>query len=189
MPKRIAAVDDRTLMREVGQLADEVLLLPRQVAFLTGLSVDMLAERMRTRPPKPPFPEPREKPRAALWYSLGAIRAYRFWLANQAEARAMSAYRLPTLATWLERAPETGDRYPFALVGFSRRPVDIWLTIRGEVAMGRGDRVRWLMLHEFERERTLAANYEHWWDGRGPIARAAAGPRKHRVSGDRAPNA
>lgn len=73
MPKRVAAVDDQTLLREVGHLSDEILLLPRQVAFLTGLSVDMLAERMRTRPPKPPYPEPPEKPRAALWYSLGAV--------------------------------------------------------------------------------------------------------------------
>ncbi|MGN6094264.1 MAG: hypothetical protein ACTHOL_18085 [Luteibacter jiangsuensis] len=56
MPKRIAAIDDQTLLREVGHLSDEILLLPSQVAFLTGLSVDMLSERMRTRPPAPPVP-------------------------------------------------------------------------------------------------------------------------------------
>lgn len=77
MPKRRHVIDDETLRREAGHLAGEVLLLPRQVALLTGLSIGQLKERLRTNPSKPPHPEPREKERKALWYSLGAVRRYR----------------------------------------------------------------------------------------------------------------
>lgn len=86
MPRRKHAIDDETLRREVGDLADEVLLLPQQVTLLTGLSVGQLKERQRTRPPKHPHPEPREKERKALWYSLGAVRRYREWV-KDAHAR------------------------------------------------------------------------------------------------------
>jgi hypothetical protein len=51
MPKRVPAISDDLILREVGHLADEVLLLPAQVQLLTGLSIGQLKERMRTRPP------------------------------------------------------------------------------------------------------------------------------------------
>lgn len=51
MPRRVAAVSTEFLTREVDHLDDSVLLLPQQVFILTGLSLGMLKERMRTRPP------------------------------------------------------------------------------------------------------------------------------------------
>lgn len=187
MPRRIAAVEDQTLLREVGHLSDEVLLLPRQVAFLTGLSVGMLAERLRTRPPKPPFPEPREKPRGALWYSLGSVRAYRSWLRDQTEAHGSVIYRLSSFAAWLDADPDEWaplHRYPIALVGLSRRPVDVWQTVRGEVAMSRSDSIVWMTREGFSRERHEAEGYEEWWRGRLDAAASLGivpGPRRRNV--------
>ena len=66
MPKCVAVVSDDFILREVGHLADEVLLLPAQVQLLTGLSIGQLKERMRMSPPKPPHAEPRERKRAAV---------------------------------------------------------------------------------------------------------------------------
>jgi hypothetical protein len=74
VPKRIPATTDEVLRREAGALPDEVLVLPEQMIILTGLTVANLKERMRTRPPKPPHPEPRDKPGQALWFSLGEVR-------------------------------------------------------------------------------------------------------------------
>ena len=85
MPKRIPAIEDEILRREASDLSDEVLLLPRQVVLLTGLSTGMLKERLRTRPPQPPYPEPRERSCQALWYS---IRRFRVARAEQAAADA-----------------------------------------------------------------------------------------------------
>jgi hypothetical protein len=93
MPKRIPAIDDQILRREAGDLSDEVLLLPRQVALLTGLSVGILKERRRTRPPQPPFPEPRDRPGQVLWYSMGEIRRFRSARAEQAAIDAELAKR------------------------------------------------------------------------------------------------
>lgn len=152
MPKRKPAIDDDTLRREVGHLADEVLLLPQQVSLLTGLSVGMLKERLRTQPPKPPHPEPREATRKALWYSLGSVRRYREWVSEQAEANAAIAkkrqgQRLPGFSAWLAAA--STEAWPVALVGPSKRPVDAWSTIRGEVEMARSDRIQWMTREEY----------------------------------------
>lgn len=150
MPRRKPAIDDETLRREVGGLADEVLLLPQQVILLTGLSVGQLKERQRTRPPKPPHPEPREKERKALWYSLGAVRRYREWVKEQAEVNAVIAKRQPGgFAGWLNSADPPSQPWPFAIIGPFKLPVDVWATIRGEVAMGRADPIRWLTLVEY----------------------------------------
>ena len=158
MPKRIPAIPDDVLIREAGHLADEVLLLPRQVQVLTGLSVSQLKERLRTRPPKPPYPEPRERPRDALWYSLGEIRRYRGARAEQAEVNAELAKRGFGFAAWVAGRPT--DPWPFALVGPHRRPVDIWATIRGEVPMARTDRLAWLTLDGYLLERLRAEQDE-----------------------------
>ncbi|MGH8156968.1 MAG: hypothetical protein ACREPQ_02515 [Rhodanobacter sp.] len=152
MPRRSPAIDDDTLRREVGHLADDVLLLPQQVTLLTGLSPGMLKERLRTRPPKPPHPEPREGERKALWYSLGSVRRYRAWLSEQAEVNAVikrkrERQRTPGFSSWLATAGT--DPWPIALLGPRRRPVDAWSTIRGEVEMGRGDRIQWMTRAEF----------------------------------------
>jgi len=102
MPRRKPAIDDEILRREVGTLADEVLLLPSQVLLICGLSEWQLKEHRRTRPPKPPHPEPREKPRAAPWYSLGACRHYRVWKQEQADVNAEIARRKANgFAAWL----------------------------------------------------------------------------------------
>lgn len=155
MPKRLAAIPDDVLIREAGHLSDELLLLPRQVQFLTGLSVGQLKERLRTRPPKPPHPEPREKPRDALWYSLGEIRRYRGARAEQAEVNAELARRGFGFAAWLANHPS--NPWPFALVGPNRRPVDIWATIRGEAPMSRTDGLAWFTLDDYLRERLRAS--------------------------------
>jgi len=162
MPRRKPAIDDETLRREVGNLADEVLLLPVQVVLICGLSEWQLKEHRRTRPPKPPHPEPREKPRAAPWYSLGACRHYRKWLQEQEAANAVMAKRkaqrqFAGFADWLNNANMQCEPWPCALVGSYKRPVDAWATIRGEVAMGRGDRIRWLSLDEYLDARLKAA--------------------------------
>lgn len=159
MPKRVPAIPDDILRREVGHLADDVLLLPIQVTLLTGLSVGQLKERLRTRPPQPPHPEPRERPKEALWYSLGEVRRFR---AHRVERAAMNA-ELAKLgfragfAMWLNTGTVQSDPWPFALVGPHKRPVDVWGTIRGEVAMGRGDRISWLTLPEYLEARQKAA--------------------------------
>jgi hypothetical protein len=161
MPRRKPAIDDETLRREVGDLADEVLLLPQQVTLLTGLSVGQLKERQRTRPPKPPHPEPREKERKALWYSLGAVRRYREWVKEQAEVNAVIAKREPGgFAAWLNSADFQSEPWPFAMVGPFKRPVDAWATIRGEVNMGRIDVIRWLDLDQYLDARKNAAAAE-----------------------------
>ena len=156
MPKRVPAITDDLLIREVGHLADEVLLLPRQVQVLTGLSVSQLKERLRRRPPQPPLPEPREGPRDALWYSLGEIRRYRGARAEQAQVNAELVKR--GFSAWIAGHPT--DPWPFALVGPHKRPVDIWATIRGEVPMARGDGLAWLTLDGYLRERLRASHDE-----------------------------
>lgn len=162
MPRRKPAIDDATLRREVGDLADEVLLLPQQVTLLTGLSVGQLKERQRTRPPKPPHPEPREKERKALWYSLGAVRRYREWVKEQAEVNAIIAKRQPGgFAGWLNSADLQSEPWPFAIVGPYKRPVDAWATIRGEVTMARVDPIRWLTVVEYLEARLVAAQAQN----------------------------
>lgn len=158
MPRRKPAIDDETLRREVGDLANEVLLLPQQVTLLTGLSVGQLKERQRTRPPKPPHPEPREKERKALWYSLGAVRRYREWVKEQAEVNAVIAKRQRGgFAGWLNSADLQSEPWPFAMIGPFKRPVDAWATIRGEASMGRSDAIRWLDLDQYLVARKNAA--------------------------------
>jgi len=150
MPRRKPAIDDETLRREVGDLADEVLLLPQQVALITGLSVGQLKERQRTRPPNPPHPEPREKERKALWYSLGAVRGYREWVKEQAAVNAAIAKRqFGGFAAWLNGADLQSEPWPCAMIGPFKRPVDAWATIRGEVSMGRSAFIRWLDLDQY----------------------------------------
>ena len=158
MPRRKPAIDDETLRREVGDLADEVLLLPQQVTLLTGLSVGQLKERQRTRPPKPPHPEPREKERKALWYSLGAVRRYRGWVKEQAAVNAVIAKRqFDGFSAWLNGADLQSEPWPCAMIGPFKRPVDAWATIRGEVDMRRSDPIRWLDLDQYLAARKNAA--------------------------------
>jgi hypothetical protein len=115
--------------------------------MLTGLSVWQLKDRGRTRPPKPPHPEPKEKPTDLPWYSLGEVRAFRKWRLEQAEITAVIAERKERqgpygFSGWL--AHVTPDPWPIALLGSLHRPVDAWSTIRGDVAMGRSDRIEWM---------------------------------------------
>ena len=144
-------------------LADDVLLLPSQLILLVGLSVDQLKERQRRKPPQPPHPEPREKPKQAVWYSLGEVRRYRAERAEQAklkaEVDAVMAQRgtHPGFATWLNTSKGHGETWPCAIVGPHGKPVDAWATIRGEVAMGRGDTIRWLTLADYLDARQSAA--------------------------------
>jgi hypothetical protein len=162
MPRRKPAIDDETLRREVGNLADEVLLLPVQVMLICGLSEWQLKEHRRTKPPKPPHPEPREKPRDAPWYSLGECRGYRKWKQEQAAANAVMAKRkaersFAGFVAWLNTANLQSEPWPFAITGPHRTPVDAWATIRGEVAMERTDPIEWLTLGEYLDARQKAA--------------------------------
>jgi len=166
MPARVPAVSDEVLRREVGMLADDVLLLPSQLIMLVGLSIDQLKERQRRKPPQPPHPEPREKPKQAVWYSLGEVRRFRAARAEKAafdgEVNAEMARRgmNPGFAAWLNTAHVQSDPWPCAIVGPHGKPVDAWATIRGEVAMGRGDPIRWLSLDEYLDARQMAAMAE-----------------------------
>jgi hypothetical protein len=163
MPKRKPAIDDEILRREAGSLADEVLLLPEQVKLICGLSQGQLKEHRRTEPPKPPFPEPRDNPRAAPWYSLGACRHYRAWKQEQADVNAELARRKTGrrntggFAAWLNSSTAQSEPWPCALIGPYNRPVDAWATIRGEVTMERGDLIVWMGLIEFVEARLKSA--------------------------------
>ena len=145
---------------EVGSLADDVPLLPKQVILIEGLSVDTLKERRRTRPPQPPFPKPYVKG-DALWYTLGEIRRYRAEkaenIAIQAELNRRHKHQ-PGFASWLNTSP--AEPWPFALVGPHKRPVDVWSTIRGEVPMSRKDTVAFLTVAQYLEKRLAAARAE-----------------------------
>jgi hypothetical protein len=148
--KRIPAVSTDILLREVASLDNSVLLLPQQVVIFTGLTRGMLKERMRTRPPQPPFPMPRERTRTALWYSLGEIRRYLKETATNAELdRVIAAkQRHQTFSAFVNFAtPE--EMWPISLVGPQRKPVDFLATVRGEVVMTRKDLCRWMTLREY----------------------------------------
>jgi len=169
-------------------LSDDVLVLPEQMIIVTGFSVHQLKDRMRTRPPKPPLPEPREKPGQSVWYSMGAVRRYRQWAAeeqriNQATGRRRGDFS--TFADWLNRG-RTGDKWPMALVGKRQRPVDFWATLRGEVKMSRTDTCAWLTLGDYlerrlaftqvEEEARLRKIRKAEADGRAARALAVDGP-------------
>lgn len=161
MPKRLPAITDEVLRREAHMLTDDAMLLPTQVIILTGLSDGQLKERRRLTPPKPPLPEPREGGHAGVWYSMGAIRAYLAERKEEAEINAElnkrdRVERELRFSAWLG-TPNIATLWPFAVVGPHKRPVDIWATIRGEVAMGRADPIRWLSISEYLEARLKAA--------------------------------
>ena len=162
VPKRIPAITDEVLRREAGMLADEALVLPQQMIILTGLSVASLKERMRTRPPKPPIPEPREKPGQAVWYSMGEVRRYRQWVAEEQRLNVVTGLRrggFASFADWVNRGKPT-DPWPIASLGPQKRPVDFWATLRGEVRMSRTDDCLWMTLAEFLHQRSQIINQE-----------------------------
>lgn len=148
MPRRVAAVSTEFLMREVGHLDDSVLLLPQQVFILTGLSLGMLKERMRTRPPQPPFPMPREKAHAAIWHSLDEIRRFLRERAENAEIDRTIATKHRSFSSWVSTGTPD-ELWPITLVGTHRKPVDFFAALRGEVPTTRSDRSTWMTLSEY----------------------------------------
>lgn len=145
------------LRREAGMLADDVRILPQQVAILTGLSVDALKERRRP----PPLPEPRERAGNAVWYSMASVRHYRRWLAEQANiGKAMGASTSPaSFSAWLNTAAPD-ERWPIALVGATARQFDFWATVRGEASIGRKDSCGWLSATEYAKVLSNALKHE-----------------------------
>jgi hypothetical protein len=145
--KRKPKVSDEVLLREAHMLSDDVLLLPKQVGIIAGLSDRELLDRRRADPPKPPLPEPRDPDSTVYWYSLGAIRAYKASLREGAaikdELRNQGYEDQRRFSAWLSE-PGIRTRWPCALIGSHKRPVDIWATIRGEVVMTPSDKVAWL---------------------------------------------
>jgi hypothetical protein len=86
------------------------------------------------------------------------VRRYREWVKEQAEVNAVIAKRQPGgFAGWLNSADLQWEPWPCAIVGPYKRPVDAWATIRGEVSMGRNDRIAWLSLSEYLDARQKAA--------------------------------
>jgi hypothetical protein len=169
MAKRVSVISDETLLSEAGLqgLSKRTPLLPQQVTLLTGLSVAALKERRRTKPPKPPLPMLREKAHGAVWYSFGSVCDYLDeWLPLHVEAEALHAKRLARSETqalggfsaWLNAAHHQTERWPCAIIGPHKRPVDAWATIRGEVTMGRSDPIRWLTLPDYLEARLTAAH-------------------------------
>ena len=144
----VAAVSTEFLMREVRHLDDSVLLLPQQVFILTGLSLGMLKERMRTRPPQPPHPMPREKSHTAIWYSLGEIRRFLKERAEHAEIDRTIAMKHRSFSTWVSTATPD-ELWPITSVGPHRKPVDFFAALRGEVPTTRSDRSKWMTLSEY----------------------------------------
>ena len=148
MPKRVAAVSTEFLMRQVGSLDDSVLLLPQQVFVLTGLSLGMLKERMRTRPPQPPHPMPRDRSHTAIWYSLGEIRRFLKEREENAEADRAIDSKYRSFSTWVNTGVPD-EWWPIALVGPYRRPIDFFAVLRGEANVTRKDRFTWMTLSEY----------------------------------------
>jgi hypothetical protein len=148
MPRRVAAVSTEFLLREVSHLDDSVLLLPQQVFIMTGLSLGMLKERMRTRPPQPPHPMPREKSHTAIWYSLGEIRRFLRERAENAELDRAIAMKHRSFSMWINTAAPN-EPWPITLVGPHRKPVDFFAALRGEVPTTRSDRSKWMTLSEY----------------------------------------
>lgn len=152
MPKRRPAISDDVLMRELDTLPDGTLVMPTQVKMVTGLSERDLLDRRRTDPPTPPFPEPRDPGKSIYWYSLGTLRAYRASLKESAEIKAelqRQGYENQRgFSAWLS-TPGIKTRWPCAIVGPHKRPVDIFATIRGEVVMTHSDKVAWLTRKAF----------------------------------------
>ncbi len=184
MPKRVPAITDETLRREAGALADEVLVLPEQMIILTGLSVASLKERMRTRPPKPPLPEPRDKPGQAVWYSMGEVRRYRQWATEEQRLNIATGLRrggFASFADWVNRG-RSDDLWPIALIGPHQRPVDFWATLRGDVRTGRADVCEWLTLSEFLDRRAQTINAED--EKRDRKARVAVADRRRKKAGE-----
>lgn len=147
-------------MREAHMLPDSTPLLPTQVIIVAGLTETQLKDKRRFDPPKPPHPMPREKGHPGLWYALGELRAYLASVKAQAEVDAELGrnhfeHKL-RFSAWVGMA-NIGTRWPFAMVGPHKRPVDIWATIRGEVTMGRGDKAGWLSVGEYLDARQKAA--------------------------------
>ena len=135
-------------MREVSHLDDSVLLLPQQVFIMTGLSLGMLKERMRTRPPQPPHPMPREKSHTAIWYSLGEIRRFLRERAENAELDRAIAMKHRSFSIWINTAAPN-EPWPITLIGPHRKPVDFFAALRGEVPTTRSDRSKWMRLSEY----------------------------------------
>lgn len=77
--KRDRISDELLLAKGVWSLDPTLPLSPRQVGLITGLGIDQLKERRRTRPPKPPFPYrgDDDKRGSAVWYPLGEALAYK----------------------------------------------------------------------------------------------------------------
>lgn len=144
---RLPAIPDEVLRRELHMLSDDIRLLPTQVIMVAGLSVQQLKDKRGFDPPKPPRPLPREKGHSGLWYSLGELRAYLASVKEQAEIDAELGRRpferKLRFSAWLG-SPHIDTRWPFALVGPHKRPVDLWATIRGDVPMSRNDKTAWL---------------------------------------------
>jgi hypothetical protein len=163
-------------------MPDSTRLLPTQVIIVAGLTETQLKDRRRFDPPKPPHPLPREKGHPGLWYDLGGLRAYLDSVKEQAEVDAELG-RNPFehklhFSAWVGTA-NIKTRWPFAMVGPgpTKRPVDLWATIRGEVAMGRSDPIRWLTLSEYLDARLRAAVSEQ----RDEDRKAAVGTATKRV--------
>ncbi len=77
--KRDRISDELLISKDVWALDPSLPLSTRQVELITGLSMDQLKERRRTRPPKPPHPYrgDDDKRGSAVWYPLGEALAYK----------------------------------------------------------------------------------------------------------------
>lgn len=164
MPKRSDRIaDDLLLANGVWDLDPTLPLSPRQVSLITGLSVDQLKERRRTRPPKPPFPFRGidDRPGSALWYPLGEALDYkRTRLPRPLPALAPPIAPARTFATFLTQALPT-DVWPF-----QRTQDGQWIDFFTALRLGRwinpeGDgECIWLTLEAYLREMALWAEQQ-----------------------------
>jgi hypothetical protein len=107
----------------------------------------MLKERMRTRPPQPPHPMPREKAHTAIWYSLGEIRRFLREREENAEIDHAIAMTHRSFSAWVSTAAPN-ELWPITLVGPYRKPVDFFGALRGDIPTTRNDRSKWMTLSE-----------------------------------------
>lgn len=147
MPAKNDRIPDELLLSNgVWDLQRTAPLSPRQVQFLTGLSIDQLKERRRMRPPKPPLPFQAEdgKPGLAVWYPLGEVLDYVVSLLPVSSKGPMA---IRTFGEFLGQAlPE--DSWPVARLQ-TGQPIDFFASLLHGDKVDPDAECEWISLSDF----------------------------------------
>jgi len=149
MPKRGAdpIPAEWLLTNRVHELDDDLRLSPAQVVMMTGLSLDMLKEHRRTRPPKPPLAILREKKGAKVWYRLADVLDWR--RAKNPNVASKPRKGIDTFHGFMARGMPD-DQWVFARTR-EGQPVDYFASLRFSDLLDHGAECVWLSLDEYLR--------------------------------------